>query len=82
VIPTELLITTPDHKPYCEPRVLTQSRQVCTVDNQELKTSEKLRTNINPSFAHKFFTQISDDDDYPIEFEEGLKLEDLFDEVQ
>ena len=56
--------------------------QVCTVDNQELKTSEKLRTNINPSFAHKFFTQISDDDDYPIEFEEGLKLEDLFDEVQ
>ena len=52
------------------------------MDNQELQTSEKLRTNINPSFAHKFFTQISDDDDYPIEFEEGLKLEDLFDEVQ
>jgi len=84
VIPTDLEIVIPDHKPHCEPTVLTQSTQICTVDdNEELGTSEKLRTNLNPTFEENVFEQRTQaSDDYPILFEDSLELEDIFTDVE
>jgi len=86
LIPAEIVVAIPKHKPSCAPQVLTQHRQVCSINPDSPKnTTGKLQSDSNdyqPKFLDSFFqgSQVGEEE-FQITFaedvEDSLFVEDL-----